>query len=206
MVVVDDHPFYRDGVVRYLVASGEVDVVAEADNGDDALALAREHEPDAVLIDLRLPKADGIAVARSLAGDGRGTRVILLSAFTEGELVYAALEAGALSYLSKEATREEILEAVLASARGESVVGAGVASGLASEIRARKAQEAAGLTPRELEILGLVAEGLSLPDIGARLHLSLSTVKTHVRHVYEKLEVSDRAAAVAEAMRAGLID
>jgi two-component system nitrate/nitrite response regulator NarL len=120
--------------------------------------------------------------------------------------VYQALETGAAGFVSKEARREEIVDAVLACARGENVVPTDIAAGLVSEIRLRKQDERPVLTQREQEILRLIAAGKSLPEIAKELYLGLTTVKTHVQHLYEKLGVSDRAAAVASAMRRGLIE
>ena len=134
------------------------------------------------------------------------TRVLLVSAFTDSGVVYKALETGAAGFVSKEARREQIADAVLACARGENVVPPEVAAGLVSEIRLRKQSDAPALTPREQEILHLIAAGKSLPQIAKELYLGLTTVKTHVQHLYEKLGVSDRAAAVATAMRRGLIE
>jgi two-component system, NarL family, nitrate/nitrite response regulator NarL len=156
--------------------------------------------------DFKLPHLDGVAVAHAVARDGLATRVVLLSAFTDGELVYRALQSGVAGYLPKEARREEIVDAVLACARGESVLAPALAKGLASEIRIRAVGDTPALTDREREILRHVAGGKSLPEIAAELHLAVSTVKTHVQHVYEKLGVSERAAAVAAAIRAGLIE
>ena len=134
------------------------------------------------------------------------TRVLLVSAFTDSGVVYKAIETGAAGFISKEARREHIVDAVLACARGENVVPPEIACGLVSEIRLRKQDDAPALTPREQEILHLIAAGKSLPQIATELYLGLTTVKTHVQHLYEKLGVSDRAAAVASAMRRGLIE
>jgi len=206
VVVADDHPLYRDGVVRALSASGQVEVVAEAADGRAALAAIREHLPDVALIDYRLPELDGVAVAHAVNRDGLATRVLLVSAFTDSGVVYKALETGAAGFLPKEARREEIVEAVLAAARGETVLPPDVATGLVSEIRLRKQHDAPALTDREQEILRMIADGKSLPTIAKELFLGVTTVKTHVQHLYEKLGVSDRAAAVAAAMRRGLLE
>jgi two-component system, NarL family, nitrate/nitrite response regulator NarL len=206
VVIADDHPLYRDGVVRALMSSGQVDVVAEAEDGRAALAAIREHVPDVALVDYRLPDLDGIAIAHAVARDKLATRVLLVSAFTDSGLVYKALETGAAGFLPKEARREQIVDGVLACARGENVLPAELASGLVSEIRLRRAHDAPILTEREQEILRLIAEGNSLPEIAKQLFLGVTTVKTHAQHIYEKLGVSDRAAAVAMAMRRGLLE
>ena len=206
VVVADDHPLYREGVVRALSASGQVDVVAQAEDGRTALAEITERRPDVALLDYRLPELDGLAVTHAIVRDKLGTRVLLLSAFTEGGVVYKALETGAAGFVPKEARREEIVDAVLACARGEHVLPPELASGVVAEIRLRATPNAPHLTDRESEILRMIADGKTLPEIAGELHLGVTTVKTHVQHLYEKLGVSDRAAAVAEAMRRHLIE
>ncbi|HZD86991.1 MAG TPA: response regulator transcription factor [Gaiellaceae bacterium] len=206
VVVADDHPLYREGVVRALHASGQVEVVAEAADGRAALAALQEHVPDVAVLDYRLPGLDGLALTHAVVRDALPIRVLLLSALTEGGIVYRALETGVAGYLAKEARREEIIDAVLACARGDSVVSADLMSGLASEIRLRWNDDAPVLTKREHEILERVAAGKTAGEIAKELHLGVTTVKTHVQHLYAKLGVSDRAAAVAEAMRRRLIE
>ena len=206
VLVADDHPLYREGVVRALVGSGRIDVVGEAEDGRSALAEIRAQAPDVALVDYKLPGLDGVSVTHAVTRDGLSTRVILLSAFTDSGLVYKALQTGAAGYLPKEARREQIVDSVLACARGETVVPPELTSGLVSEIRMRAVNDAPALTDREREILNLIAGGKSLPEIAKELFLGVTTVKTHVQHVYEKLGVSDRAAAVAEAMRRHLIE
>jgi two-component system nitrate/nitrite response regulator NarL len=206
VVVADDHPLYREGVVRALLASGQVEVVAEAEDGRSALAEIKEHRPDVALLDYKLPELDGVAVTNAVVREQLPTRVLIVSAFTDSGVVYKALETGAAGFVSKEARREQIADAVLACARGENVVPPDVAAGLVSEIRLRRQSDVPALTPREQEILHLIAAGKSLPEIAKELYLGLTTVKTHVQHLYEKLGVSDRAAAVATAMRRGLLE
>lgn len=206
VVVADDHPLYREGVVRALSSSGQAEVVAEAEDGHAALAAIEEHRPDVALLDYKLPGLDGLAITHAVVRDRLPTRVLLISAFTESGVVYKALEAGAAGFVPKEARREQIVDAVLACARGDNVLTPEVASRLVSEIRLRATRDAPVLTERESQILKLIASGKSLPDIAHELYLGVTTVKTHVQHLYEKLGVSDRAAAVAEAMRKGLIE
>jgi two-component system nitrate/nitrite response regulator NarL len=206
VVVADDHPLYREGVVRALSGSGQVEIVAEAGDGRAALSEIEQHQPDVALLDYKLPGLDGVAVTHAVVRDGLPTRVLLLSAFTESGVVYKALEMGAAGFVPKEARREQIVDAVLACARGENVLPNELAAGLVSEIRLRAVDDAPALTERESQILRLIASGKSLPDIAGELFLGVTTVKTHVQHLYEKLGVSDRAAAVAEAMRRGLIE
>src|SRR5580765_2656151 len=206
VVIADDHPLYREGVVRALSASGQIDIVAEAQDGRAALAEILRHVPDVAVLDYKLPELDGVSVTHAVVREQLPTRVLLVSAFADSGIVYKALETGAAGFISKESRREQISDAVLACARGENVVPPEVAAGLVSEIRLRKQHDAPALTPREQEILHLIAAGKSLPQIAKELYLGLTTVKTHVQHLYEKLGVSDRAAAVASAMRRGLIE
>jgi two-component system, NarL family, nitrate/nitrite response regulator NarL len=206
VVVADDHPLYREGVVRALTASGRIEVVAEAEGGREALAEIQSKTPDVALLDYKLPGLDGVAIAHAVVRDGLATRVLLLSAFTDSGLVYEALQTGVAGYLPKEAKRDQIVDAVVACSRGETVVPADLTAGLVSEIRMRAVDDAPALTDREREILRMIAAGKSLPEIAKELFLGVTTVKTHVQHTYEKLGVSDRAAAVAEAMRRRLIE
>ena len=158
------------------------------------------------LLDYKLPELDGLEVTHAIVRDGLPTRVLLVSAFTESGIVYKALEAGVAGYVPKEARREQIADAVLACARGENVVPQEVAAGLVSEIRLGRPTMPPVLTERERQVLKSISDGKSLPQIATELYLGVTTVKTHVQHLYEKLGVSDRAAAVAEAMRRGLIE
>ncbi|MFC5063250.1 response regulator [Actinomycetospora atypica] len=206
VVVADDHEMYRDGVVRALVASGWIDVVAEAEDGEAAFAALVEHRPQVALVDHRMPGADGTEIVRRAARDGLRTRIVVLSAFTDPTLVYGALEEGAAGYLPKETRRRELVEAVRTAAEGGTVLPADLAAELAGEIRHRRADRGPQLSERETEILKLMAEGMTTPAIAKRLFVAPSTVKTHVQRMYEKLEVTERAAAVAEAMRRGLLE
>jgi two-component system nitrate/nitrite response regulator NarL len=204
--VADDHPLYREGVVQALRETAEVEVVGEAANGTDALAGITRLAPDVAVLDMGLPGLTGIEVLAGITRAGLATRVLFLSAYLESDLVYDALAHGALGYLSKDSGRDEITGAVLAVARGESVLSRDVQGGLAEQIRRRESESRPRLTPREQEVLRLIAEGCSAPEVGRRLYLSSSTVKTHLQRIYEKLGVSERAAAVAEAMRRGLLE
>src|SRR5207247_2595621 len=147
----------------------------EAEEGREALAQIQSQAPDVALLDYKLPGLDGVAVVHAVVRDGLSTRVLLLSAFTESGLVYEALQTGAAGYLPKEARREQIVDSVLACSRGETVVPPELASGLVSEIRMRAAHDAPALTDREREILGLIADGKSLPQIAKELYLGVTT-------------------------------
>ncbi len=206
VVLADDHPLFRDGLARRIRERPELELIGEARDGVEALAAIRELCPDVAVLDIKMPRVDGIRVAEAVTRDHLETRVVMLSAYLESALVFKALAAGARGFLSKDADRQEVCEAIIAVARGEVVLPPGLHSGLVGQIRAHGAVEAPRLTIREREVLTLVAAGDSAPQIGRRLHLSTGTVKTHLQHLYEKLEVNDRAAAVAEAMRRGLLE
>lgn len=206
VVVGDDHPMFRDGVVRALQSSGSIDVVAEVDDGTAALAAIREHRPAVALLDYRMPGMDGAEVAAAVHRGDLPTRVLLISAHDESAIVYRALQDGAAGFLPKESTRSELITAVLDCARGRDVVAPRLAAGLAGEIRRRAEPEGPALSPREREVLALIAAGSTIPAMAKELFLAPSTVKTHVQRLYEKLGVSDRGAAVAEAMRRKLLD
>ncbi len=206
VVVGDDHPMYRDGVVRALKESGRIRVVAEAGDGREALEAIREHEPKVALLDYRMPELDGLAVVNAVARDGLPTRVLLLSATEDPATVYEALAAGAAGYMTKESDRDDIVAAVCSVAKGGGYVPAHLAGGLATEMHQRSRGEATLLSPREAEVITMMANGLSVPDIAERLHLAPTTIRTHVQRLYEKLGVSDRGAAVAEAMRRRLVE
>lgn len=206
VVVIDDHPFFRDGVSRGLTNSGLITVVAEAENGRDGLAAIVEHKPQVAVVDYQMPDLDGIAVTQAVVRDGLPTKVLLLSAITDSPVVFRALEVGASGYLSKDARRAEIVDAVLSVAQGRTVVPPELAGSLAQEIRMRAQPAGPVLSEREMQVLKGFARGLSIPQLAKELYIGASTVKTHTQRLYEKLGVSDRAAAVAEGMRRGLLE
>ena len=206
VVVGDDHPMFRDGVVRALTSSGSVDVVAEADDGLAALEAIRTHLPQVALLDYRMPGMDGAEVAAAVKRDELPTRVLLLSAHDESAIVYKALQEGAAGFLPKESSRSELVAAVLDCAKGRDIVAPSLAAGLAGEIRKRAEPDGPVLSPREREVLVMIAAGSSVPAMAKELFLAPSTVKTHVQRLYEKLGVNDRGAAVAEAMRRKLLE
>ena len=206
MVVGDDHPLFRDGVVRALSASGSIDVVAEAEDGVAALALIREHRPGVALLDYRMPGLDGAQVAAAVRRDQLPTRVLLISAHDESAIVYNALQEGAAGFISKESSRSELVAAVLSCAKGHDVVAPNLAAGLVGEIQRRNESSAPTLSAREREVLGYIAGGQTIPAMAKAMFLAPSTVKTHVQRLYEKLGVGDRGSAVAEAMRRGLLE
>ncbi|WP_405497488.1 response regulator [Streptomyces sp. NBC_00096] len=206
VLIADDHPVYRHGVSRELEADDGLDVVRACQDGKEALSAIMEVEPDVAVLDHRMPGLDGAQVARSASESGSATRMLILSAFTENATVYQALRDGAWGYLTKEAEPSEIVQAVKACHRGDPVLPPRLTAGLISEIRTRTEIRDPHLTPRETEILKMLASGMSTPDIARRVFLAPSTVKTHIQHICDKLGVSGRAAVVAEAMRRGILD
>jgi two-component system nitrate/nitrite response regulator NarL len=205
VLIADDHPLFRDGLARALAAAPEIRVVAAVEDGRAAVAAIVASSPDVALVDLRLPGLDGIAVARAVTRDELPTRVLILSAYDDESLVYGALEAGAAGYLTKDAPRDEVIGAIRRVAAGETVLGPALAAGVAHAIRSRGPDRGPQLTPREREILTLLVAGRSAPQIAAELVVGVTTVKTHLHHLYDKLGVNGAAAAVAEALRRGLV-
>ncbi len=204
--LADDHPIFLRGIVQEVKLRPELELVGQAADGRDALADLRSLEPDVAVIDMRIPGLSGLEVLSAARRDQLRTRIVFLSAHLDSDLVYRAIASGACGYLSKEADRDEILDAVAAASRGRVVIAPEAQTGLAGEIRRREVVERPVLTTREREVLVLTADGLTAPEIAARLQLGAATVRSHLQNVYEKLGVSDRAAAVARAMRAGLLE
>jgi two-component system, NarL family, nitrate/nitrite response regulator NarL len=204
--VADDHPVFRDGLVRALRTRPEFELVGEAGDGREALAEIKRLTPAVALLDVKMPGVDGAAIAQALRRDNVPTRVVLISAHAPSELVYRAISLGAAAYLSKEASRDEICDTVAAVARGETRLSPEIQGELVRQIQMRAVGDRPVLSQREREVLELIAEGLSAPEVAKRLHVSPATVKTHLQSLYEKLGVSDRAAAVASAMRNGLLE
>jgi DNA-binding NarL/FixJ family response regulator len=202
LLIVDDHPVVRDGLRGMFAGDAEFEVVGEAADGAAAVAAATTLHPDVILMDLRMPGVDGAAAIRQLAERGVTSRVLVLTTYdTDGDVV-PAIEAGVTGYLLKDSPRAELLRAVRAAHRGESVLASSVAARLMSQMR-EPAHEA--LSDRELEVLTLVSQGLTNRAAAARLFISEATLKTHLLHIYAKLDVNDRAAAVATAFERGLL-
>jgi two-component system nitrate/nitrite response regulator NarL len=206
IILADDHPLYLEGVARAIAERPEFELVATAPSGREALELVRKHTPDVAVLDINIPDLSGIAILHAIVRDALPTRVILLSGDSGSARVLEAVREGAAGYLTKEAGRREICDAISAVARGQTVLSPQTQAGLASAVREMTVPDAPSLTSREREVLQLIADGVSGPDIAKRLHLSPSTIKSPTQTLYEKLGVSERAAAVAEAMRRGLLE
>ena len=203
LLIADDHPVVRDGLSGMFAADPDFEVVGQAGDGAEALRLAAALQPDVILMDLRMPGVDGLAAITALAERGVAARVLVLTTYDTDEYVVPAIEAGATGYLLKDAPRDELLRAVRAAADGQSVLAPSVASVLMSRVRKPPGPEL--LSQREVEVLQLVAAGNTNRETAARLFLSEATVKTHLINIYAKLDVPDRASAVAEAFRRGLL-
>jgi DNA-binding NarL/FixJ family response regulator len=202
VLLVDDHPVVRDGLRGMLGAQPDLEVVGEAGDGAQALALALRHRPDVVLMDLRMPGTDGVAATARILAALPATRVLVLTTYDTDADIVRAVGAGATGYLLKDTPREELFRAVRAAARGETVLAPAVAARLLTSLR-QPAQPV--LSARELEVLALVAHGASNRDVASRLSISEATVKSHLLHVFDKLGVDDRTAAVTVALTRGLL-
>lgn len=201
LLIVDDHPVVRDGLRVAFTGEPDITVVGEAGNGVEAVALVPSLKADVVLMDLRMPQMDGVRAIRRLRTVAPTARVLVLTTFDTDSDVLPAIEAGATGYLLKDAPTEELLRAVRAAYDGQSVLSPSVANRLIGEVR--KPQRGT-LSPRELEVLKLVADGATNREAAAKLFISEASIKTHLLHIYAKLDVRDRAAAVGEAYRRGL--
>ena len=204
LLIVDDHPVVRDGLRGMFAGNDEFEVVGEAPDGVTAVARAMALRPDVVLLDLRMPGGDGVSAISQMAERKLEARILVLTTYDTDSDVLAAIEAGATGYLLKDAPPDELLRGVRAAARGDSVLSPTVASRLVGRVRAPVAASEP-LSQRELEVLGLVARGAGNREAAARLFISEATVKTHLMHIYAKLGVNDRAAAVAAAFDRGLL-
>jgi DNA-binding NarL/FixJ family response regulator len=202
ILLADDHPVVRDGLRGMLAGEADFEVVGEAASGVEAVRLTEREQPDVVLMDLQMPEMDGATATAEIAARFPGTRVLVLTTYDTDADILRAVEAGATGYLLKDTPRERLFPAIRAAARGETVLAPTVATRLVSRMR-QPATEA--LTAREVEVLELVARGSSNADIAAALFISEATVKTHVLHIYAKLGVNDRAAAVAAGFERGLL-
>jgi two-component system NarL family response regulator len=213
VLIADDQALFRRGLYVVLGTEDNIEVVAEAENGEEAIAKAQELAPDVVLMDVRMPRVNGIDAARQISMDVPSTKILMLTVSDEEDDLYEAIKAGANGYLLKEISVEEVAEAIRAVVQGQSLISPSMASKLLNEFNmlAKKAEErqqfpAPALTGRELEVLKLVAKGMSNREIADELYISENTVKNHVRNILEKLHLHSRMEAVIYAVRERLLD
>jgi len=209
VVLVDDHAVVREGLARLVDGTGDMEVVGTAADGGEAMEVVRGCRPDVVLMDLQMPGTDGVAATRAVVDAGLGAQVLVLTSFSDEERIVAALDAGAVGYLLKDADAEDVLDGIRAVSRGESPIHPRAARALLGARRpggrnASGADPAAALTPREREVLTLVAAGLANKQIARRLGISDRTVKAHLTSVFSRLGVEDRTQAALWAQRHGL--
>ena len=213
VLIADDQALFRRGLFVVLGTEDGVEVVAEAENGEEAVDKARELVPDVVLMDVRMHKVNGIEAAAQIRADLPTTKILMLTVSDEEEDLYEAIKAGATGYLLKEISVEEVAEAIRAVMQGQSLISPSMASKLLNEFNAlaRRAEDrqqlpAPALTNREIEVLRLVAKGMSNREIAEELYISENTVKNHVRNILEKLHLHSRMEAVIYAVREKLLD
>lgn len=205
VLVVDDHPVVRSGLTGMLSVTEDIEVVGEAGDGSEALALVESTKPDVVLMDLRMPRTDGVTATGAIVSGYPSTRVLVLTTYDTDTEILHAVEAGAAGYLLKDTPHTELLDGIRAAARGETVLAPPVAARLMSRLRTPAVPAAAQPSPRELEVLAAVARGLSNAEIGRELFIGEATVKTHLQRLFAKLDVDDRTRAVTVAIERGLL-
>jgi two-component system NarL family response regulator len=200
ILLVDDHYVVRIGMASSLNLEPDLEVIAEAENGEAAIALYREHRPDLVILDWRLPDLSGGDVIKALHAEFPAARVLVLSAFESEEVIYQALQAGAVGYLAKSSRRPELIGAVRLAAQGKAAFSADIAAKLASRI------QRPSLSPRELEVVAELVKGNSNKEIATRLSISENTVKLHITHIMQKLRAKDRTHVASIALQQGLLE
>jgi len=210
LLLADDHNVLRQGMAQVLDMQPDIEVVTQADNGEDAVRLVAEHRPDIALLDINMPGMDGVAAARHIAAEFPETGVIILTMYRRDDYVFEAIKAGANGYLLKEVELDELIEAVRAVARGEAVIDSAIASRVLAEFRrpepAAEEDAAPDLDQRDLEILGLLAQGLSNQDIADRLFIAEKTVRNRLSGIFRRLHLENRTQAALYAIKEGLAE
>lgn len=202
IVIADDHLIVRDGLRGMLESQPDFELVGEASNGEDAILVAQQLEPDVVLMDLRMPVLDGVSAIRNIKEHNPAIQVLVLTTYDSDADILLAVEAGATGYLLKDTSREELYRAIRAAAQGQAVLSPTVAARLMGQMRTQADER---LSERELEVLKFVSEGASNSEIANQLHISQATVKSHLVHIFSKLGVTDRTAAVTTALQRGIL-
>ena len=205
VLIADDHPLFLFAIAHSVNSRDELEIVGQARTGREAIEAALETQPDLAVLDVEMPDLGGLEVLKAFSREGLRTRVLFVSGNLDADVSYDLIEAGAAGVLDKSAMPDQIGDALVRIAHGETVLAPDVQSSLMRAVRDRREKPPTVLSPREGEVRRFLAAGLSAPQIARELHLSPSTVKTHLQRLYERLEVSDRAAAVAEGMRGGLM-
>jgi NarL family two-component system response regulator LiaR len=208
VLLVDDHSMVREGVRAFLVTQPDILVVGEAGSGEEAIKLAEQHVPDVVLMDLIMPNMDGVEATRRVKQVSPRSRVVVLTSYHEDEHIFPALKAGALSYILKDVSAEELASAVRKAAAGEAILHPRVAARVIKELQGRREDSLnpfTELSERELEVLKLIADGMSNAEMAAKLVLSEKTIKGHVSNILSKLHLVDRTQAAVYAWREGIV-
>jgi DNA-binding NarL/FixJ family response regulator len=209
ILIVDDHTLFRTGIRKMLEAEADMRVVGEAATGQEALEQARELVPEVILMDIRMPDLDGVKAARVLHREMPHVGIIFVTMFEDDEFIFQGLQAGGRGYILKDADPDTVLRAIRAVAHGESLLGPTIAQKVMRQFSALPGKQTPlvdDLTPRELEVLTLIAEGLSNKEIAQELVISEKTVKNHINNIFSKLHVSDRSQAMLYAIRQGLVE
>jgi len=208
VLLADDHRMLREGLSRSLGQDG-FDIVGEAENGEEAVRMAAELQPDVVLMDVSMPEMDGVEATRRIRGTGTATQVIMLTMHADKEVLVEAIRAGASGYLVKDCSTDEVADAVRMAVQGDTALSAQLAASMLTEVRRLDvpdiAEEDRVVTKREEEVLQLIADGCSTPEVAERLYISQKTVKNHLASIYQKLDARDRTQAVLQAVRMGIV-
>lgn len=205
VMVVDDHEMVRKGLISYLLTEPDIELVGEASSGREAIRLAREKRPDVILMDLIMEDGNGIEATKEILSFYPECKIIIITSFYDDEQVFPAIEAGALSYLLKTARADEVISAIRKAIKGETVIEPKVANKMLNRLRPKERMPHDDLTEREMEVLMLIAEGMTNQEISEELFIGIKTVKTHVSNILNKLNVQDRTQAAIYANRHGLV-